>query len=243
MHAILGARASLAALAVSALFVPPAFAGHPRLSLQQMLKQADVGFHGKVVSMREEAVPEKGMAFTHVTLRVLDVIFNRTPEPMGDLIELTFAGGTVDGKIVKVSDVPEFTLDEEVVALVLHDGKRYASPVVGGRQGLFRVLRDETSGALYPVTEGRRGIDHVAKGEVVTTAKVTTVRGGAVTYADASPNPEIAKAPPPQRTPGSPAGTARETRIEEPRPERLMGLTEFLGALKEQYQQLPAGAR
>src|SRR5262249_29186667 len=121
--------------------------------------------------------------------------------------------------------------------------KRYASPVIGGKQGLYRVLRDETSGALYPLTDGQRGIDHVQKGEVVTTARVESVRDGVVSYAAAGANPEMRKAPAPVPSPGSPAVAARETQIDEPRPARLMGLSELLGALKEQYQQLPGSVR
>src|SRR5262245_14551368 len=106
------------ALLLAALAAPAAEASHPKLTMKKMLEQADLGFHVQVISIEEEAVPEKGMAFTHVTFRIVDVLFNRAPEPVGSTIRLTFAGGTVGGKIVKVSDVPEFQLNQEVVALV-----------------------------------------------------------------------------------------------------------------------------
>jgi hypothetical protein len=224
------------ALLLVAWASPAAQAGHPKLSLPNMLKQADLGFHGQVIAIEEEPLPEKGMAFTHVTFRIVDVLFNRSQEPIGSVIRLTFAGGTVNGKIVKVSDVPEFKLNQEVVALVRNDGNRYASPIIGGIQGLYRVMRDEQTSEAFPLTESQHGIEKIAKGEIVMTAKVASVRAGEVAYSTEKPNVEMTKAPAP--LPASPNASAREFSVSEPRPAQLLRLPEFMGAITEQYQQL-----
>jgi hypothetical protein len=230
------------ALLLTALAAPSAEASHPKMTMKKMLEQADVGFHGQVISIENEAVPEKGMAFTHVTFRVVDVLFNRAPEqPVGGTIQLTFAGGTVNGKIVKVSDVPEFQVDQEVVALVKHDGNRYANPIIGGVQGLYRVVRDELTQDAYPVTAGLNGIEQISRGELVTTAKVATVHAGEAVYSTEKPRQDAPRVQAP--LPATPNATSGEFSISVGKPAHLLRLPEFLGAITEQYQQLASQRR
>jgi hypothetical protein len=103
------------------------------------------------------------------------------------------------------------------------------------------VLRDEQTSESYPLTDGQHGIEKISRGEVVTTAQVSSVRGGEVVYSTEKPNqgPPRVAAP----MPATPNATAREFTISEPRPAHLLRLPEFLGAITEQHQQLASQRR
>jgi len=213
-----------------------------RLDLREVAKRADVAFVAQVVSQRQEALPDLGMAFTHVTFRVERMVFDRTGSAPGDLITLVFAGGTVGNETVTVAGVPEFRTGEEVVLLTYYDENRYASPVVGRNAGLFRVTYDERTYARYPLTADGAGIESIEKGSLVLAERVETVRSGRPVYVQQAA-PLLASAPPPPVPASGAADVPWPTlsRLPDSRPDHLVELDAFLDSIFAMYRELPAG--
>jgi hypothetical protein len=158
--------------------VAPAMEAH--LSFDAIVQRADAIFLGKVIAMECRYGPKGKMIFTDISFEVDEVIYSREEvlPKMTPVIVLSFAGGHLGGEAVKVSDVPSFTLDSRYVLFTLIDGKTYASPVVGSCQGLFEVIADEATGALYPLAPGKRPILAVTAGNVIGGAPVTGIWAG-----------------------------------------------------------------
>jgi len=223
-------KLSITALALSLALTSTASASsHPPISFEEVLRRADVGFHGVVTATREIAPEGVKMAFTVVTFEVREVALDRTEglPTIGDTVELTFAGGTRGDRTVKVAGIPTFAVGDEVVLFAKHDGQRYADPVIGGPQGRFLVDRDEETGRAFPLTAGRRGL--VVGDEITTTERVERIADERPVYREA---PEATPAPIP--TPVGNAGpVVLSERPTDPRPAQVADVTAFLAAVRE----------
>jgi len=87
---------------------------------------------------------------THVTFRVLDAWKG---ERVAQLV-LTFLGGTVGNRTLRIDGVPAFTPGDRDVLFV--DAAGGASPLVGFMHGRFPVIRDSVTGTERVLTfDGR----------------------------------------------------------------------------------------
>ncbi len=226
-------RAASLALSVLALGLAPSASvasTHPPIPFEEVLRRADVGFHGVVTATREVAPEGIEMAFTVVTFAVREVAFDRTGG-VGDTIELTFAGGRRGDRHVAVAGVPRFAVGDEAVLFVRHDSLRYADPVIGGPQGRFIVTRDEETGRATVLTAGRRGLTLPADGgtePVATAARVERIAGGRPVFA--APAPRAAAPLPDSLTVGAEVRRASEApaTAEAALPDRIADVAAFL---------------
>ncbi len=241
----------ITSLAAAALLASTALATQPKMQLSQIVDKADIGFAGKVKSQREEVVTlqEHQVAFTHVTFAVQKLIFQRDAVVIDDEITLTFAGGHLpDGSEFRVSDVPTFKNDEEVVIFAFYDGTRYADPIVGGSQGLLKVIHDRSTQAAYPLANGGRGIEQVEKGNLVTTDFVNAIDGGAITWGSANPAEagaiDASGIAMPAPTGSSPQQTATVSTLTQPnRPASVLDLDAFAKAVVDVKKAHPRAGR
>lgn len=125
-------RAALCLL-VAVLAAGAAFAtSYLELTPAQMLTKADLVFVGTVRSLA--TVEKDGAPWTRVTFAVSDGLVGTS----GDSVTLDFLGGEIaGGETLSVSGMPTFQRGERVL-LMAYD-QPYASPVVGFRQGVWRV--------------------------------------------------------------------------------------------------------
>jgi hypothetical protein len=139
---------ALVVLAVGALLAPNASATtYLQLTPEAMLTKASLVFVGTVAEVR--AQNDNGTPWTHVSFTVDDPLKGVPVDAQGHAtkpVELAFLGGSVPGgPALTVSGMPQFKTGEKV--LVFAYDQAYASPIVGFRQGLWRVtpagLRDE----------------------------------------------------------------------------------------------------
>lgn len=160
----------------------PSGATHLHVTFNDMVKRADVIFLGKVTDQTSREGAGGNMIFTDVCFEVTRLIHrSEKAEPItGGSIVLTFAGGSVGGRTVTISDVPSFETGSTYLLFTLLDGKVYASPIIGGFQGSFRVIVDEKRGTQYPLTSGSQGIRGFKNGDIVRTPPVHRVQGGAI---------------------------------------------------------------
>ena len=206
------------------------------MRLPQVVEQADLGFYGVVKGIREEFVPEKRMAFTHITFDVHELLFNRSSLSILDEVTLTFGGGRAGEAFVRFAGVPTFALGERIIALARHDGRRYANPLIGGVQGMFRVVWDEVTGRSYPLTAGSRGIERFVEGDSVTTDRIANVQGGRIVYEARRGLPGLARVEAPRPVAGSGRNmSARVSGLIAPRrPLTVADLRELLDEIRYQ---------
>ena len=150
--------AVLAVLAAWALLVPHASATtYLQLTPEAMLGKASLVFVGTVADIRVQN--DAGTPWTHVRFTVDTALKGVSVDAQGHAtgpVELAFLGGSVPGgPALTVSGMPQFETGEKV--LVFAYDQAYASPIVGFRQGLWRVtpagLRAE-DGQLLSLSDG-----------------------------------------------------------------------------------------
>src|SRR3990172_8184483 len=78
---------------------------------------------------------------TDYTISVEENIVGLTPPK----IVMSFAGGTVDGKTITVSETPVLEIWKTYI-LFAYEGKKYSVPVVGHEQGVFQIVYDTATG-------------------------------------------------------------------------------------------------
>jgi hypothetical protein len=92
--------------------------------------------------------------------------------PLNGQLDLYYLGGTTDELSMYTCLMPRFRVGERYVLFLVNDGIRYMSPVVGGEQGLMRMLRDPESGEEYILDADGYGIAGLDSLEWVKTPKV-----------------------------------------------------------------------
>jgi hypothetical protein len=197
---------SLALLVSFSILTAPALAMHPYMSFDDLVQKADLVFEGEVVDMQCRYGPNQQMIFTDVTFRVEKAIYvtESAASRFDDPVVLTFAGGEIGGERVTVSGTPVFKVAARYLVFTRLDGKTYASPILGGTQGLFQVQKDTGNGKDYPLTYGGSAIlgfdgPHLFLGPPVSGIE----RGEAKSTATV---PDLLYRVPPKRTGGGPGG-------------------------------------
>ncbi len=166
-------------LSVSALCTP-ALAIYPYVSFDELVQKADAIFQGKVLFLQSRFGPNDKTILTDVTFQLEKLLYAKAPASarIQDHITLTFAGGRIGDQRMMVTGVPSPELDETYVIFTRLDGKTYASPTIGGAQGLFHVLKDETNGKHYPLTYGNSPIIGIKGGHLLLGRPVVKIQGG-----------------------------------------------------------------
>lgn len=119
------------------------------VQLSEMLTAAELVFEGQVIGQQVRRGASKRDIHTEVSFQVLDVIKGAWPD---DTIVLSFAGGTVDGRTVAVSDLRRPSIGDHGVFFVESLSRRQVHPLYGWDQGRFRVVTDVHSGQTFVET-------------------------------------------------------------------------------------------
>lgn len=117
--------------------------------LAQLIGEAEQIFVGTVTAAQSSRPP--------ASLIVTDVTFAVDRVLKGDVLDpfvLRHAGGTVDGVTLSVRGAPEFVLGRRYLVFARGNG-RSGIPLVGGEQGLFRVVA--APGGVVDVVQTARG--------------------------------------------------------------------------------------
>jgi hypothetical protein len=159
------------------------------LSFPEVAQTADLVFVGTAVQESCWINQQQSMIFTDVLFGDISVVYAKgnSVQKGSETIRLTFAGGTLDGRRVEISDTPKLRMGHRYLIFALDDGKIYLSPIVGGTQGLFEVVEDAETGEFRILTFGRKpvlGFD--AEGPKVGSNRVLEIRGGMIVAAPKS---------------------------------------------------------
>jgi hypothetical protein len=155
------ATASLGILVVAA----PIYASTVlQTSARKMLAQSELVFEGRVESVESRMNPGGTSIHTYVTFRILDVIKGAWP---AETIELSFLGGTADGKTLVVAGMQIPELGEQGIYFVESPARNQVHPLYGWAQGHLRLNRSN-GGALNVLTADGVpviGIDDTQRGQ------------------------------------------------------------------------------
>ena len=228
------------AFAISILWgVAPLGAMQMQLSFDEITNQAEVIFIGTVVEQESRYGGNQNMIFTDVRFEVVELIYstNQARDLIGEEIELSFAGGEIEGLTVRVSDVPTFEINATYVVFTRMDGKTYASQTIGAFQGLFKVASDETSGVLYPLTYGGHSIIEIRDNDLITGPRVSRILyGKADVLAEEEPFKIYTVAPQPAQGMEQTNARAQVSKVLTEKPEGIMSLDDFLSEIHTRLQ-------
>ena len=131
-------------LVLSLVPAPRGEARSARLSFDEIVQEGQTIVAATVVSSSTRWGESCLMVWTDYELAVEEV----WKGPAREALTVSFAGGTVDGSSVLVSDVPRLEVGETYVLALYDPGLLYASPVVGSEQGLFREVKENGGGRI-----------------------------------------------------------------------------------------------
>lgn len=107
------------------------------IELDELPALAEYVIEGTVVAKTARWDAKGIMINTHYTIRVKTAIIGIAPAVM----ELSFAGGTVNGQTIEVSHTPVLEVGQTYILFSYENG-RYSVPTVGHDQGVFKVVND-----------------------------------------------------------------------------------------------------
>lgn len=107
-----------------------------KLERLEVIQESELIFGGQVISKTHRWNERGNLIVTDYEFSV-DQVFKGSYE--GQTIQLTFAGGELDGETHWVSDVPTFEVDQVVVLMLESVSKPLFSPVTGAFQGKFTL--------------------------------------------------------------------------------------------------------
>jgi len=132
-------------------------------SVREMISECDLVFEGRVVQIESRMDPDQRVIHTHVRFQILDVIKGAWPERT---IDLSFLGGSVDGRTLTVAGMQIPELDELGIYFVEDPTRPQVNPLYGWKQGHLRLNRSKGGGLNVLTADGMPviGIDDTQRG-------------------------------------------------------------------------------
>lgn len=112
----------------------------PRLSLEGLVREADLIIAGRVLSVKSEASANHSVITTIVVLSVDD----QWKGPKLSVVTLKQPGGSAKEITQRVTGFPRFSTEEEVLLFLKSEGGYHT--LLGGKQGKFAIKTDPRSG-------------------------------------------------------------------------------------------------
>lgn len=144
------------------LYAPGAPALSREVPLDELFTRGEDVFVGTVVSTRAVWGEGKKMIWT-------EYVFDVRESWKGDRSSrrvVRVAGGRLDGQAIALSHVPAFEVGGTYVVSAYGNDRRYASPVVGTEQGMFREVLEETTGETLLVDPDGLRLERDAAGRL-----------------------------------------------------------------------------
>ena len=119
-----------------------AMAEHRWVGFSELVHRAHVIFDGRVIDQVSWESDDGKMIYTDMTFDLIDLV-HADPKALahiGNTITITMPGGTFGGRSLDVCTAPHLEHGERVLLCAYLDGKKHISPVVGGDQGVFRIM-------------------------------------------------------------------------------------------------------
>lgn len=130
-----------------------------KFDIDQLIDGAELVFTGTVLSKETVWNSEHTDIYTFAIFGDLDVLKGEL-EPGATTFVLRYSGGEIDGFVAGVAGAPEFSVGERRL-LFIQGHLRTLFPVLGLRQGAFKILRDPATGEekIFSGTSRREVLD------------------------------------------------------------------------------------
>jgi len=110
-----------------------------KVDMDDLATKSELIFEGEVLSKAVRPSPYSGQPCTYFLFRIIDVIKGDYPDPT---IRLCFAGGTLNGITLQVSDMTMPTVGETGIYFVATLKGEPTHPLFGWHQGHYLVRQD-----------------------------------------------------------------------------------------------------
>lgn len=146
-----GLVASLSSMHATTV-IPPTF--------DQLVQQAEVIFQGTVTNVRSvwEGEGAQRHIDTYVTFQVQESVKGNA----GASYTIRMLGGTVGDETMEVTDTPKFNVGDRDILFVEHNNEQFV-PLVGIKNGRFRIQHDEQTGRDVVLNGEREPVRDLAK--------------------------------------------------------------------------------
>ena len=112
-------------------------------SFDEVAQKAEFVFEGRVISKETRPSPMNNRPVTYFTFEIIDIIKGSYSE---GTLELGFAGGTLNGLTLSVSDMHMPEIGEKGIYFVESLTMELVHPLYGWHQGHFLVTEDPSDG-------------------------------------------------------------------------------------------------
>ncbi|MDT8397341.1 MAG: hypothetical protein RQ899_01860 [Pseudomonadales bacterium] len=121
-----------------------------KFSMPDLVNLAELIFEGEVTAVRSDELGD-GLVYTWVRFRVADVVKGGDP---GEQIELRFLGGSMNDRMLSVSDLNMPVPGERGIYFVESLAEGYVNPLLGWSQGHYLIHPDQQGeDRVYATTE------------------------------------------------------------------------------------------
>ncbi len=126
--------------------VPPTF--------DELVAESDTVVRGTVTSVRAEEFdsPQGRGVRTLVTFRIERTLKSASSTPSADTLTLSFLGGTVGQRTLRVVGMPTFSVGQRELVFVARNGT-VMCPLIGAGHGRYHVVTDATTQREYLTRE------------------------------------------------------------------------------------------
>jgi hypothetical protein len=140
------------------------------VQLDELPEIADFVIEGLVTQKTARWDARGVMINTHYTIDVQTAILGKVPET----VELSFAGGTVEGKTIIVTHTPELEVGQTYI-LFSYQNNKYSVPTVGHDQGIFKVIHDTRSRQDVIVDYNGYQLERTTSGQELIRGRLTRI--------------------------------------------------------------------
>ncbi len=141
------------------------------VSVEEILENSALVIEGQVMASESRPVEGSRMIQTCFRFEVAEIIKGDLPD---DSFELCFLGGTLDGVTMRVSGMRYPEIGETGIYFIESLDRLQVSPLYGGPQGHFLVVRDPATGKEQVLTSDRRSVVGVISSSKITTPGLST---------------------------------------------------------------------
>ena len=124
------------------------------VSLEDMLNNSDFVFEGQVINVKSRWTNNRNNIHTFITFEIIDVIKGNYKRQQ---IELSFAGGTVDGVSLNIGNMHFPELGEKGIYFVESLSRTQVNPLYGWSQGHLLIMKDD-AGVDRVTTERKKPV-------------------------------------------------------------------------------------
>ncbi len=206
------------------------------LSIAEIAQTADLICIG-TVDRQMCQFNNKEFIITEVYFTDIEIVHEteRSKQKKFSEIQLSYAGGQVGDKGMRVNDAPILQEGHRYLMFLQDDGKVYMNPVVGGRQGLFEIIHDMDSQKEYLLTPSKKAVVGInTEGIKVSRKRVSHIKNGRII--EEEPKEQISERFKSQLpSPSNPNDSVRQSDILSKRTDdelQLLSLKEFVDFIK-----------